>query len=118
MFGKSLISLYTDSQDVVAAGVRRLIIIAASYALCGMMDVVVGSLRGLGCSFMPMIVSLVGVCALRLIWIATVFQMPDYHTVETIYYTYPVSWTITLMAHIICYIIVKKNIKKKWLAAR
>ena len=99
IFDRQLISLYTDSEAVVDAGVRRLVIIACSYMLCGMMDVVVGSLRGLGYSFMPMLVSLIGICALRLVWIATVFKIPEYHTIETIYYTYPISWIITLSAH-------------------
>lgn len=116
VFDRQLISLYTDSDAVVDAGVRRLTIIACSYMVCGMMDVVVGSLRGLGYSFMPMIVSLVGICALRLVWIATVFKIPEYHNVETIYYTYPISWVITLCAHLICYIFVKKKVNKKWRA--
>ncbi len=114
-FGKILIGFYSDSSAVVEAGVNRLIVIACSYALCGMMDVVVGSLRGLGYSVMPMIVSLIGVCALRLIWIATVFQLDEFHKIEIIYYTYPVSWTVTLIAHLICYFIVKKSVRKKWL---
>lgn len=114
IFDRQLISLYTDSAAVVDAGVRRLIIIACSYMLCGMMDVVVGSLRGLGYSFMPMLVSLIGICALRLVWIATVFKIPEYHTIETIYYTYPISWIITLSAHLICYVFVKKKINRKW----
>ncbi len=114
IFGRQLISLYTDSAAVVDAGIRRLIIIACSYVVCGMMDVVVGALRGLGYSFMPMIVSLVGVCALRVVWIATVFRIPEYHTIEMIYYTYPLSWTVTLCAHLICYCFVKKKIKIKW----
>ena len=80
-----------------------------------MMDVVVGSLRGLGYSIMPMIVSLIGVCALRLIWIATVFQLPEFHKIEVIYYTYPISWTVTLAAHLICFSVAKKKIRKKWL---
>ena len=113
-FGQYLIGFYTDSPEVVTAGVNRLVIIAASYAICGMMDVVVGSLRGLGYSFMPMIVSLVGVCALRLIYIATIFQLEQFHRVEVIYYTYPISWAVTLVAHLICFFAVKKQIKKKW----
>lgn len=114
VFDRQLISLYTDSEAVIDAGIRRLVIIACSYMICGMMDVVVGSLRGLGYSFMPMIVSLVGICALRLIWIATVFRIPEYHTIEMIYYTYPISWVITLCAHLICYSVIKKKIKTKW----
>lgn len=113
--GKFLIGFYTDNSAVVEAGVNRLIIIACSYAICGMMDVVVGSLRGLGYSVMPMIVSLVGVCALRLIWIAIFFRLDEFHKIEIIYYTYPVSWTVTLIAHLICFSFVKKHIRKKWL---
>ena len=47
------------------------------YGLCGFMDTIVGSLRGIGYSIIPMIVSLIGVCATRLVWIATVFQIPE-----------------------------------------
>lgn len=50
---------------------KRMNVIARTYALCGMMDVMVGSLRGLGYSVMPMIVSLIGACGLRLLWIFT-----------------------------------------------
>ncbi len=112
VFGEELIGLYTESNDVIAAGVKRLTIIACSYALAGMMDVVVGSLRGLGYSFVPMLVSLGGVCALRLVWIATVFQIEQYHTIQTIYYTYPISWSVTLIAHLICYIIIHKKVSR------
>ncbi len=112
--GEFLLGFYTQSEDIIEAGLRRLTIIACSYMLCGMMDVVVGSLRGLGYSIMPMTVSLVGVCAFRVVWIATVFQIPQYHTIETIYYSYPISWIITLIAHLICYFIAKNKVNKKY----
>ena len=114
VFGRGLLGLYTNSDDVVAAGMRRLVIIASSYAICGMMDVVVGSLRGLGYSFVPMSVSVIGICALRLVWLATVFQIEKYHTVEMIYYTYPLSWTVTLVAHFISFAVIRRKIHKKW----
>lgn len=114
VFGTTLLGLYTKSPDVVEAGMNRLIIIATSYALCGMMDVVVGSLRGMGYSLIPMSVSVLGICALRLVWLATVFQIPEYHTPEMIYYTYPVSWTVTLAAHLISFAVVRIRIHKKW----
>ena len=79
-----------------------------------MMDVTSGSLRGLGYSFTPMIVSLLGVCVLRVVWVATVFQMERFHTVETIYYSYPVTWTVTFAAHLITFLIAKGLLKKKW----
>lgn len=117
-FGKNLIGFYTDSPEVVAEGVKRLTIIALSYLICGMMDVTSGSIRGMGYSLMTMIVSLIGVCLFRVVWIAFVFQNEAYHTVETIYYSYPISWGMTFAAHFICFIIGKSRIKKKEARAR
>lgn len=113
-FGESLLRMYTSSQEVMAAGMIRLKVICGTYALCGMMDVMVGSLRGLGYSIMPMIVSLVGACGLRLLWIFTLFQREPFHTIEGLYMTYPVSWFITFMTHVICFIIVRRKLTKKW----
>ena len=112
--GRPLLSIYSNSPQVIEIGMRRLKIIVLTYALCGMMDVMVGVLRGLGYSIMPMIVSLIGACALRLVWIATVFQIDKYHSIETIYISYPISWTITFAAHLICFMIIRKKLEKKW----
>lgn len=89
----------------------RLRVIGTTYALCGIMDVLVGALRGIGYSIMPMIVSLVGACGLRLIWLATVFQIPAYHSQTTIYMSYPITWTITLTVHALCFIWARRRIK-------
>ncbi len=113
-FGEPLLGIYSDTPDVIAAGMIRLKIICGTYALCGIMDVMVGALRGIGYSVMPMIVSLLGACGLRLLWLATVFQMPEYHTIETVYLSYPITWTITLAVHIICYIWARGRIRKKY----
>ena len=104
IFGKGLLGIYSSSPEVIDAGMNRLGIISRTYALCGMMDVMVGSLRGLGYSITPMIVSLVGACGLRLLWVATVFPIEQFHVISTVYISYPVTWTITLCAHILCYI--------------
>ena len=114
LFGEPLLSIYTESPAVIEIGMRRLKIIVLTYALCGMMDVMVGVLRGLGYSFVPMIVSLIGACALRLVWIATVFQIDKFHNIETIYISYPISWSITFIAHLISFIIIRKILEKKW----
>ena len=82
----------------------RMGIVCTTYALCGMMDVMVGGLRGIGYSIMPMLVSLVGACGLRLLWIATIFQLPQFHTIQTIYWSYPISWAITFGVHVICFL--------------
>ena len=83
------------------------------YFLCGIMDVMVGSLRGMGYSVTPMIVSLLGACGLRLVWLGTVFQMEQFHTPDTVYLSYPVSWVITVAAHVICFFICRRRLKKK-----
>lgn len=113
-FGRPLLSLYTSSPDVMDAGMKRISVIARTYALCGMMDVIVGSLRGLGYSVMPMLVSLIGACGLRLLWIFTFFQTEPFHSVTSLYMTYPVSWIVTLSAHVICFIAVRKKLAKQW----
>ncbi len=113
LFGKGLLSLYTTGSDTIEAGLVRMRVIFKVYFLCGIMDVMVGALRGIGYSIMPMIVSLIGACGIRLLWIATVFQIPEYHTIRSIYLSYPVSWTITIIAHVVCYIIVRKKLKKR-----
>ncbi len=109
LFGHELLSIYTDSDAVISAGLIRLMYISLPYFLCGMMDVMVGGLRGLGSAVLPMIVSLVGACGLRLLWIFTLFRLPRFHETRYLYITYPVSWTVTFLAHVICYIIVKKK---------
>lgn len=110
--GETLLSIYTQSPDVIAAGMVRLSIISVTYALCGIMDVMVGLLRGIGYAIIPMIVSMVGACGLRLLWIATVFQMENFHSIKTVYMSYPITWIVTLLVHIICFVYLgrKRNI--------
>ncbi|MGN0631462.1 MAG: MATE family efflux transporter, partial [Ruminococcus sp.] len=95
-FGEPLLGIYSDNPAVIEAGMVRLLMICSVYALCGIMDVTVGVLRGIGYSIIPTIVSLIGVCGLRLVWIATVFRIPEYNHIETVYLSYPVTWTITI----------------------
>ncbi|MBQ7973178.1 MAG: MATE family efflux transporter [Lachnospiraceae bacterium] len=114
LLGRPLLGLYTDTPEVIEAGMTRLTFICTIYALCGMMDVMVGAMRGIGYSVLPMIVSLLGACAFRLVWLATVFQIENLHIIETVYISYPVSWTLTLLAHIVCFVIVRKKVGKEW----
>ena len=76
-----------------------------------MMDTMVGSLRGVGYSILPMLVSLTGVCVFRVIWIFTVFK--SLHTQFSLYVSYPISWTITIIAHMLCFLVVRKRIRKE-----
>ena len=108
--GRSLLGIYSSSESVIDAGVVRLSIICTSYFLCGLMDVMVGALRGIGYSFVPMIVSLCGVCGIRLVWLFTVFEIPEYHLVQTVYVSYPISWFVTFAIHLGSYIRLRKKI--------
>ncbi len=111
-FGEPLVGLYTNSPVVVEAGMLRLKYIVTLYFLCGMMDVMVGSIRGMGYAIMPMIVSLIGACGLRLLWIGTVFKLPEFHSIEMVYVTYPVTWLLTFLAHVVCFMVVRKRLPK------
>lgn len=107
-FGRPLLSIYTSSDDVIKYGLLRLSLVGAPYFLCGMMDVVVGSLRGMGYSVIPMFVSLTGACLFRVIWIFTVFAMN--HTLFMLYVSYPISWILTFSIHLLTYFIVRKKV--------
>ena len=104
-----LLQLYTDSPAAIEKGILRMQYLCLPYFICGMMDVLVGSLRGLGASFIPMVVSLTGCCVLRLVWIATVFSA--YRTLESLYIVYPISWGITAIVHFICFLIIFRRIR-------
>ena len=93
LLGQTLLGIYTGEPEVIAYGMMRLGVVSVTYCLCGMMDVVAGSVRGLGYSILPMLVSLVGACVFRIIWIFTVFQWQ--HTLFSLYISYPISWALT-----------------------
>ena len=100
-FGGTLMGLYNSDPQVIAFGLIRMGIILPTYFFCGMMDVMVGQMRGIGLSVLPMIVSLAGACGLRIVWIMTVFAANP--TQQVLYLSYPVSWAITFGIHLICY---------------
>ena len=110
LLGKPLLGLYSGNGEVIDAGIRRLAVICTTYALCGMMDCMVGALRGIAYSVMPMKVSLLGVCAFRMVWILGFFQIKQFHIIDTVYLAYPISWLLTFIVHVICYLIVRRKI--------
>ena len=107
--GTPLLSIYNQDPEVIAFGLKRMRIILPTYFTCGMMDVMVGQIRGIGYSIMPMIVSLTGACRFRIVWILTIFAVPQYHTLEVLYLSYPASWVLTFSIHMICYLLVRKK---------
>ncbi len=108
--GEPLLTLYTSASantgsvsnaDILARGTERLSIIATTYFLCGIMEVLVGSMRGMGSSWTPMLVSIGGVCGIRIVYIYTVFAF-WYHSLLSLYVSYTVSWAVTAAIHAIC----------------
>ena len=110
-FGDFLLGIFTSDREVIQFGLNRLAIIATFYFVCGWMDVLVGSLRGMGYSMIPMFVSLTGACIFRIVWVFTIFQI--YRTQASLYISYPITWTITAAAHLICYLIILKKMLAK-----
>lgn len=104
-FGPQLVRIYTAEPDAVAVGVARLSVICALYFICGIMETVCGAIRGLGSAVLPMIVSILGACGLRILLIWTVFRIPAYHSLGTLYTFYPVTWTVTALVHLVCFLI-------------
>ncbi|MEE1224388.1 MAG: MATE family efflux transporter [Clostridia bacterium] len=108
VFSRQLLEIYTSSEPVIEAGMIRLRYVCGPYVLCGLMEVSLGVLRGMGLSLLPTIVSILGACGLRLLWIAFVFPM--FNTINAVYAVYPVSWSVTVAAHVVCIIISYKRL--------
>lgn len=116
IFGETLLGIYSTSDAVIASGMERLQLIGTTYFLCGAMEVATGALRGMGYSFVPMIISLVGVCGIRIFWIMTIFQQPEFHTVSMLFMTYPITWIFTLIALLIMFLVMRKRLREKAVA--
>ena len=110
MFGPTLLSIYiTDSAEAISYGMIRLAYICLPYFVCGLMDVTTGALRGIGASFVPMLISILGVCGFRIVWIYTIFQVPEFHTPQCLFFSYLVSWVITFIAQLIAFFVVYRR---------
>ncbi|MBQ3133374.1 MAG: MATE family efflux transporter [Clostridia bacterium] len=119
-FREPLLSLYTNTsdpsgavspQEIITHGITRLWFIAGPYFICGLMDTAVGALRGLGMSVAPMCVSIGGVCGIRILWVLAVF--PLFHTMESLFISYALSWIFTTIVHVVCYFVLVKKIIRK-----
>lgn len=106
LLGPYLLSIYiNDSQEALQYGLVRMTYICIPYFLCGLMDVSTGALRGMGASLQPMIISVLGVCGIRILWIYTIFQIPQYHTTQCLYISYTVSWAITFICQLFTFLL-------------
>ncbi|MCR5273528.1 MAG: MATE family efflux transporter [Lachnospiraceae bacterium] len=109
-FGDMLLGLYTDDPEVIQYGLVRMGVILTTYCTCGMMDIMSNQLRAVGFSITPVIICVVGVCGFRILWLYTVFAQN--RTLDTLYYSYPISWTITMLAEFFVYLAFMIKLKK------
>ena len=113
LVGPQLLYVYTDNPEVVEIAYHRLLILCLPYFICGWMDTIVGVMRGMGYGIMPMIVSLMGSCAFRVVWVNTYFVA--HPTLGVLYASWPISWTITFALHIVCYCAIWQFNRKRYL---
>ena len=104
------LSLSATEPDVIAVGLERLYIVNGPYFLCGIMEIFTGVLRGIGYSLIPMVVSILGACAFRILWVATIFRI--FPTMECLMISYPVSWLLTLVVLAIIFLRIWKRMRK------
>ena len=114
LFAPQLLSIYiTDSPQAIVYGVDRMAYLVIPYFLLGLQDVTTGVLRGMGTSLAPMLISVLGICGLRIAWVSTVFQLEQFHTPGWLFVSYPISWAVTFAAQLVLYLIVYRKYVRK-----
>ncbi len=118
LLSDSLISLYmkpdtADKELVIASAKTIMKIVLGGYFLCGIMEVLSGFLRGLGYSISPMIMSILGICALRISWIKIVFPIEKFNTLSWLYFVYPLSWLFTICMMAVAVFIALRKLRKR-----
>lgn len=114
IFGQPLLSFYIPGdKEAISYGLIRLTYICIPYFICGLMDVTTGLIRGIGYSVLPMIITIAGVCGMRIVWIYTIFQIPKYHTLQNLYLSYTISWSLTFVTELIVFLVLLRRLQKK-----
>ncbi len=111
LLGSQLLGIYSSEADVIAFGLRRMSVVCILECFGGMMGVMVGVLRGMGYSFIPMAITIGFVCGFRVIWLFTVFA--QWPTLEVLYMSYPITWGLAAFFDGVCYFLVRRHLGKK-----
>lgn len=118
-FAPQLLGIYTDKPAELEYGIIRMNVICLTYFTCGLMDVLVGMLRGIGYSFISTLNSVIFVCGFRIVWIFTYFAAvkasgaDTNRCLEVLYGSYPISWLMASAVHAVCFLIFFTIAKKK-----
>ena len=112
-FAPQLLSFYiADDPEAISYGIIRMSYVCQFYFMCGVMEVLSGALRGMGASVITLLIAVLGVCGVRLGWIFTVFRMEQYHTLESLYFSYIISWSVCILAQLIAFFFVYQKQKR------
>lgn len=110
LMGDMLLSIYLPNEPkAIEYGMIRFTYILLPYFLCGLMEVATGAIRGMGSSFTTMIISIIGVCGFRIVWIYTIFQFEAFHSFHGLFVSYPISWIFSIIAQFIAFNFVLKK---------
>lgn len=109
--GHALLRIFNTDPEVVRIGYIRILILISAELVNVVIEILSGAMRGHGQSLIPAIVSLVGICGVRIIWVYTVF--PFSRTFATIMAAYPLSWAITALVLVISYFMMMRKIEPK-----
>ncbi len=117
LLGKTLLAIYLpQNPEAIEIGYTRLLVICLTYFTCGLMDTFAYSLRGIGYSLLPTIVSLCGACGTRILWIYTVFLLEPFHSLQGLAISYPVSWVLTASVNLILFALLFVKRRKDYVA--
>ena len=111
LFGRELLGIYSDDANVIEYGMIHMRVMMSTYILCTLMNSCPGLTRGMGYSLLPMICTMVGACALRIVWLQTVFAR--FRTMGVLIACYPVTWGITSLGQILIFFYARKKIRRE-----
>ena len=111
VFGPQILSVYNKEPDVIKSGMEILSFTTLTYFLCGIMDLFPGAMRGMGRSGVPMILSIIGTVGTRIFWIYVIF--PRNRALDVLFISYPVSWGLTIVMQVCCFILVRRKVHRE-----
>lgn len=100
--GEVILHLFTDDASVIQIGLEILYLLAPLYAAYAVIENITGVMRGVGNSVFPMIITCLGICVLRIAWVALI--VPRWHTIRCVCISYPITWIITCTCFVIYYL--------------
>lgn len=108
LFPRQLLGLFNSDPEVINAGISLLLINSWGYILYATSETALGCLRGMGKSGLPMLLNFAGICIPRMIWVLLIF--PLRHDMTFLFLCYPISWTISAVLQLSCYIICRRKL--------